>query len=628
MISYFRSRLGSNAFLLIGGVVIIAILLVPYASNGFWYDDSLNSQIYFYLQRVHVDLGEHSYAVVMHWLKNEGRLIFSFFYGYLGFYFVHDLRTLRLVQCFTVLINVAFYGYILALLGASLRYIVLWAVILVSLFQISIGLDAVAGFAFHYQVLGIQLSIVLIFFVKWLENNNPTYLYSALILWLIFMLSYETNSIFIPIAFVLMLFKKGGDKKIPILLLVLTALVYLALNLYFRVHANGASYMGTAFGDSSKIGIAYLKQLTATFPLISYLAITHKSLPFLSLIKETLTSMLTWSVFIFSCIFFMKCASEKLLITFPKPEAFIISGGMFLLPAIFPAISLRYQNEVGWGAGTLPTYYQCFGLAFFIAWQISSFWRRSKYHFFLPIAMSVYLALNLSINLLMVEIIDKGMREPRESFANQAKLGLFSHVKDGDIIRVVNVAGFINENLIYQWTGKRVFMTKGDHMWHRESPGKFAKTFVLSRSSTAEHKYMLIEIPVVANYKFIPSHELQTSVLDNFPKTLPMIEMQLVFQEAVSVSSVNIIAPNGLGDWTTRPVKNTWGIGILNKVNSVADIINKGPRVAKLNFSVDRDLLLWFPDNGNLYNCPELQIEISLENGKSINTVADCKLKK
>jgi len=482
-----------NAYMLCGGSIVVALLLVPYASNGFWFDDALNSQIYFFLHKVNGDLGEFSYRVVNHWFQHEGRLMLGFFHGYAGFYLFNDLFLLRLAQCATVVINIALYGYMLWLLGATIRFLVAWAIILVGLLQIhGNGLDAVAGFAFHYQILGIQLAIVLIFFVKWRLNNNLKFLYFALISWLFFMMWYEINAIFIPIAFAILFINGDQYKKLPAFMLLFAACLYLALNYYLRSHAVGA-YAGSAFGLPSNFGLAYLKQLTAAFPFVSYLAITHTALPFSEIINNAIHSTTAWSVLIFSLMVFVSLTSMKSPSREIRGEAFIISLGMFVLPAIFPAISLRYQNEVAWGAGTLPVYYQVFGLAFFAAWATLSIPKVGILRLGVPILISIYLALNVTINSSMVKSIEMAWREPREAFLVQARAGLFAHVEDGDIVHLKNLPHYINSNLIFQWSAKRVYVPTEDHSWYPEEvPNKFARGFDLSRDAAG--RYQVVEI--------------------------------------------------------------------------------------------------------------------------------------
>lgn len=492
------SRTSYDVLMLAGGLIVVALLLAPYASNGFWFDDAFNSQVYYYLQRIHGDLGSFSFHILMHWLQHEGRLMLGFLYGYPAFYFFHDLVALRIAHCVSVVINIALFGYVLWLLGATTRFLVVWAILLVGLFQIhGNGLDPVAGFAFHYQSLGIQLSFVLIFFVKWILDKNPKFLYLALIFWLAAMLCYEANFIFIPIAFAIMFVNGNAYRKLPGILLICAACLYLALTFYLKSRADGGAYAGTAFGLPSKMGMAYLKQLTATFPFISYLVITHTAIPFGTLVKEAVSSTVAWAVFFVSLMIFVNYTSVKSSAhSALRREAFIISLGMLLLPAVFPAISLRYQNEVGWGAGTLPVYYQDFGLAFFGAWAMSFIPNVGISRLILPVFISLYLALNVTVNFHCVTILDKFWREPRDTFAAQAQAGLFSQVNDGDIVNLVNLSHYMTSNIIFEWTNKRVYVPTDDHSWQTEAPGKFAKNYELSRSPQGSHGYQLVEVPI------------------------------------------------------------------------------------------------------------------------------------
>jgi hypothetical protein len=132
-------------------------------------------------------------------------------------------------------------------------------------------------------------------------------------------------------------------------------------------------------------------------------------------------------------------------------------------------------------------------------------------------------------------------------------------------------------------------------------------------------------VGTIANYQFTPPQENLTKALDAFPPTLPMVEIRIQLIENKNLDSVYVLAPNGLGNWTTHPIKSTWGIGVIDKDGDVYKINNAGQRVDKMNLPHGRKLTLWIPDNGNLSKCPELQVELVFEGGSPINTVADCK---
>ena len=129
-----------------------------------------------------------------------------------------------------------------------------------------------------------------------------------------------------------------------------------------------------------------------------------------------------------------------------------------------------------------------------------------------------------------------------------------------------------------------------------------------------------------AEYQFIASNASVTSKLEAFPASLPMIEVELELTESKNIDSVNIFSPNGLGNWTTFPIKNTWGIGVVNNAGGSYKMDNEGQRKARMNIAHGRKLSLWFPDNGNLTRCPELRVEIFFEGGDTINTIARCKV--
>ncbi len=472
--------------------ILIVLLVSPYAINGFWWDDMLNSQIFFMLQRVHGELFEFTWRVVKVWLLGAGRLMFNFFYAYPLFYFFNELIFLKLAHCIAFLINISLYGYMLWILGATLRLLIIWAIFLVGLFQINgVELDPLAGFCFHYPMLGIQLTLVLILFIKWLQTNKLSLLIISLILWLLIMTAYEINIIFIPIAFMLMVINGDQYKKYPAFLLIFFTCAYLALNFYIRSHATG-TYPGSEFGLVSKMGSAYLKQVTASLPGISYLAITHKVLPIKILIKQAIDSGLAWCVFVTSLVV-LTFLTKRNFCVFGKKDVVVISVCMVLLPAVFPAISLRYQSEVIWGGGTLPVYYQNFGLAFFAAWlflKINTY----KVRLIVSLLISGYLALNVTMNYKMVEDADLILREPRESFITQAKAGLLDEVLDGDIIYFKNLSHDVNSDLIFEATGKRVYDPKGNHTWYPESSGINPKTFVLLRKTDGLRNYSIEKI--------------------------------------------------------------------------------------------------------------------------------------
>jgi hypothetical protein len=127
-----------------------------------------------------------------------------------------------------------------------------------------------------------------------------------------------------------------------------------------------------------------------------------------------------------------------------------------------------------------------------------------------------------------------------------------------------------------------------------------------------------------AEYTFIPSRPSQTKLLDSFPSELSMIEVQVPLGKFSNLDSINVLALGGLGNWTTLPIKNTWGIAIVEKSGDEYRIRNEGLRVEKMNLAHADKVIFWFSDNGRLSKCPELQVDLGFNGGEHKAIPANC----
>ena len=484
------SRIAKSRYFAISiTILLICLILSPYAMNGFWGDDALNSQVSFGLKRVQGHLWNFSFSVFWYWLTVEGRLMAGFLHGYPLFYLFSDLQSLRLAQCVTVVLNIGLFSYILFYLGFKRNIILMWAILFVGLFQISDPLDPIAAFAFHYQILAIQLFLPLILLLKWSRDRKRKYLIFAMILWFWSMMYYEINVIFLFIAAAFVL-KNSQERRATLQNLFIVAVpvfAYGILNYYFRSHAANASYQGSNFGQANLFLSAYLKQLSSSFPLSYYLAQGNKTTGLLDLLNIGLHSKLAWAIFVLGAIVSYKTTNvikDELSSVKAKFEISVISIAMLLLSPILPAISSRYQLEVGWGHGTLPVYYQYFGASLFLLWILSRITLHSRMdRMTLSLAIGLYLSLNTIVNMQSVIHLDaEYYRGPRELFISQAHEGLFQGVKDGDIVEISGTPHYVNANLIFEGCGKNVFVPTGDHYWLPEAPSPNAQRFFLSRN--------------------------------------------------------------------------------------------------------------------------------------------------
>ncbi len=498
---------GSRYLVYLAAFFLILLILSPYAMNGFWGDDALNSQVHFWAERTHGSVWELSTRIFNEWLTLRGRLMAGFLHGYYLFYFFSDLQSLRLAHCISILINIGIFSYILSYLSFKKELVLTWAVLFVGLFQIGDALDPVAAFAFHYPILTIQLFLPVIFLLKWSGKQVTAYLVIAMILWFLAMMYYEINAIFLPIALFFIL-KYSGNRRSAIRNLVIMAVpaaAYVLLNYYLRIHAVNPDYEGSNFGQFSLFPVTYLKQLTSSFPLSAYLLGQHyKSIDPIGLIQIGLHSKIAWGIFILGFFFFyavLKSIRAEWISTQAKFQIFVIGLVMLFIPPAIMAISSRYQNEIGWGRGTLCQYYQYFGVALILLWILSWFsFRHQIPRVSVALGFSLYLALNTMENMRIVTAVDADyFRGPRELFIQQARAGLFDEVRDGDIIEIAGTPHYVNANLIYEGSAKNVFVPNDAPPWFAAVPAPEAARFLLSRNSSG--RYELTKPPLVVATK-------------------------------------------------------------------------------------------------------------------------------
>jgi len=483
-----KACLKSKNLLILVALLLVCLILSPYAMNGFWGDDALNSQTRFLLERIDIGLWDYSFAIFWEWLTLQGRPMAGFLHGYALFYIFSDLQSLRLAHCASVLINIGFFSWILFYLGFRWNIIIVWAVLFVGLFQISDALDPIAAFAFHYQFLAIQLFLSLFFLLKWAREGSTWYLIFSMIVWFWSMMYYEINVIILFIAVIFILrYRQHGIMGQNFLIVFDAAFLYFLLISYLRSRAVNLNYQGHNFGDITLFLMAYLKQLSSTLPLSHYLFKGYKAIPPSELMIIGLHSKLFWAILIIGTVFFyltIKFVKEEWNSGQYKFDFFAIAICLILLPPILPAISARYQMEVDWGRSTLPIYFQYFGASLLLVWILSFFnFRNRLYIAALSVFLGLYLAFNTTMNRQIVLRLDaEYYRNPRELFINQLHEGLFQQVRDGDIVQISNAPHYVNANLIFEGCRKNVFVPSENH---GQQPSSNARKFILLRNSSS-----------------------------------------------------------------------------------------------------------------------------------------------
>lgn len=444
-------------------VILTALILYPFYTNGFWSDDALNSQIYYLTTRSGIDLADFSLLVFRTWIENSGRIMIGFFYNFPLYYILKDSVYFRLFNTLLVIVNFILLNLILKKFNFKSDFRLIFFIFSLGLFHMNGHFDPFSQFAFHYAELGIQISICILLFISYLNKGRVIYLFFSMSSWLLFMMAYEINFIFIVIAFGLLLAYRKINIINSIFIFAYT-LIYLSIIFYVKSKSTG-SYDGSEFSLSWKIFTTYFIQLLDSLPGLTFFVNLNK--------KFTLQNIVFNDYFlIFSVLFLYSyiCKNINYLNEYGfknklAGSSFIFGSFLFISP-LAPALSLRYQNEIDWGLSTLPIYYQNLGASYFITYLIMSIRRPPIKKIALLILGVIIIIPNLINNLLTERLMENVWSKPRNQFELEAKAGLLKDLTNGDLIVAENLPNYINENLIYKLTSKDVYINSSDHFWY------------------------------------------------------------------------------------------------------------------------------------------------------------------
>ena len=71
--------------------VCVLIFFIPFAINGFWFDDVWNAQIFYTVNLYGESLYDFSWRLTSHWFRQEGRPMLGFYIGNTLYYYINDL---------------------------------------------------------------------------------------------------------------------------------------------------------------------------------------------------------------------------------------------------------------------------------------------------------------------------------------------------------------------------------------------------------------------------------------------------------------------------------------------------------------------------------------------------------
>lgn len=476
--------------------ILLAIVLLPYAKNGFWADDALNSQTWGMVNRFNTTVGDFAYRVCRAWLVDYGRILLPWpaIYGF--FYIFRDVLAARLADMALFIGHLSITVYLLRRIGINWRTLGLFLLALMGLLQIRDYGDPLAAYAGFSQVVGVLLMASFILLQKWHETKSPVWLAASSALAALSMACYEVNIVYLPIALVIVIASHNQRVMRDIFITAAPFAVFMAISFYVKSIAV-TPYDGSTFGNLRDIPVTFLKQLVATLPGSFYAFIGHANFPFSEILKGAVTSWLAWLVLLLWSVLTLAIIRHK-RVAQPGTQVAVLAAAMLLfVPPALISVSIKYQALLTWGTGHVPVYYQCLGLAFVIAAMVDRFLTavQPKLAFVIVPLLGVYIALNWQLNMLHSSALDVAFREPRESFVKALHEGLFNDIRDGDVVKIEGLPMYINGNLIYQAIEKNVSTPNepATAAWFPSPPRPDAKTFSLQREPSPSNQWKVVE---------------------------------------------------------------------------------------------------------------------------------------
>lgn len=475
---------------------LFAVALIPFAKNGFWADDALNSQTWGMVNRFHSSVWEFSYRVSHVWLVNYGRILFPWpaIYGF--FYVMRDELAARLADLALFVGHISITVLVLRRLGINWRTLGFFALALLALMQIRDSNDPLAAYAGFSQVVGILLMLSLLLLCKWYQTQAAGWLIASSLLATLSMTCYEINAVYVPISIAAILMSEHRKKLRNLAIVILPFAAFLAINIYVKCIAL-TPYDGSKVGHLSAIPVTFLKQLVATLPGSFYVLSGRLSLSPQELFAAAVKDWLTWGVVILWVAIAIKIMREESRQQSGMRMATFAASMLLLVPPTLIAISAKYQASLNWGGAHVPVYYQCFGLAFLLAamGERALTHARANLSAIAILVIGLYVGLNWSMNMHQSTSIDVASREPRDSLVAALKQGLFEGVSDGDIVQIDDQPIFINGNLIYQTTEINVSIPNETAIagWFESPPRHNAKRYRLFRDTVAGNQWKIQE---------------------------------------------------------------------------------------------------------------------------------------
>lgn len=357
-----------TGYLIILGIVVNIINLSPVLDSPYLGDDSWReSCLAGVMSLTGSDFWDISWGSLKDYVQ-DGRWYPLVIFYYLVFYHL-DLFQYKLGVIALIILNLLLMGFLSQIL--TKRKTALFLVLLLSpvFFQIRFYHDPILSYYYLMQLEFLLIQLSLISFIKAIRENRVLYLSLSVMAYLATLLIYEAFYPFVLIyalvAYVELNPKQPSDIikwSLPFLAVALFNLgIALSIRMYFRT-----SYAGTTISfDVLALSQTFLKQLFCAMPF-SYILTTGGNFIELGEINGFMISSIvllsaTWTcAWMLTWKFFFRNQGHEAPSNLKR--SLVLGMALFVLPAIVVSLAAKYQSELKWGIGYLPSYISAFGL--------------------------------------------------------------------------------------------------------------------------------------------------------------------------------------------------------------------------------------------------------------------------
>ena len=413
--------------------------------SGYYGDDALNSNARGVVYNNNSILNL-TFTIMKSWF--DGGRVFPFaFYVYELFSLVSSRIIYKLLILITIFINNVLFGkYVKSVTGSDkLKYTVML------LFPIFIQLNSdFANPIYSYHML-MQITLMWLFLslnsiISYIKKGKKFRTIFSTLFFLIALCTYEIAFTFIVILFLTVYAYTHNIKKtIKILTPHLLVLVIMFLiNIYFRSTAPQIGFGSVTINwDFYKILITYLKQCFSAFPLARYFTTFGKA-EYPYTLKEIISGIqlldLELVIFFFFIIKQIKKSEKSEVNILNKGIVILIAFLFYIMPGVLIGMSSKYQAELSWGTGHLPSYMQSFGFTLICAILIISMGQIpfKKYNiilkFFGSVIVIFLIIINQQVGRISVENSNAYLRWPRENVENAIRVGILEDIASGNVL--------------------------------------------------------------------------------------------------------------------------------------------------------------------------------------------------